>query len=665
MPVEDAAMRCPAERGVNPVKDQRIRSALMLRTSTPRYTPFSLCTLFLFLSLLFLPTSGAEEKTPPYSPVGSLETKEAAPNPDATALKEGFPHMDDKTLQTEEYVVKEGDWIAKILKEKGALSDHTLPELLEVLRKLNTSLQDMNMIRPGEKLIILVKVLPSKEGEKTMPGQRSVSAPLKQLKSEAYTVKRGDILSRIVMSRYDLSSKKFITEYMGLFKKCNPSVENPDHIMFGRVIRLPLYPPQFEEAPDGSHALRDLDKSPGKVAIPLPESVALQVKTPPAETGAQVKTRPKPPRPYRPPPSTRPVEKPAPAWSDQKTTLLVAGDLGSIISQMGEEWVHSGEHFIPMKSSGHINLKAESYPIIRLNRGMTVIVDLHSALSKRMAKVIESNWESYRVVHLSTKDDLRSALDKILRAFKYPKILGKGQPVKLEGEIPVSITGDWIVTPPKTTPGKGPEFIVINLLQARSHGTPGAIKDYLKPLGVEIIEFPPVEEKTGVSRVTALEKTEDTESLIRAVLNLTGQDFSTRLRIPAYESANHDFRFTIEADFYLKIRGKRHIIDLTGLDPEVIDLLRDDGISVLSLSKEHTPLTMVSKTLNFLNVNFKPGPHAFLTSPDNITRNVELTLKGILFYAHNGDSVFATPLNLPSEIGAFLSQRGYRVLVLS
>ena len=637
----------------------------MLRTSTPKYTLFSLCTSFLFLSLLFLPTSDAQEKTPPYSPVGSLETKKVAPNPDATALKEGFPAVDDKKLQTEEYVVKEGDWIAKILKEKGALSDHTLPELLEVLRKLNTSLQNMDMIRPGEKLIILVKVLPAKEGEKaTMPGKRSASAPLKQLKSEAYKVKRGDILSRVVMSRYDLSTKQFNREYLQLFKKCNPSVGNPDHILYGKMIRLPLYPPQFDETPDENHALPDLDKSPRKIAFPLPEKVALQVREPPPETMKQVQARPK--KPNLPSPSTKPVEKPAPAWSDQKTTLLVAGDLGSIISQMGEEWVHSGEHFIPMKSSGHINLKAESYPIIRLNKGMTVIVDLHSALSNKMAKVIESSWESYRVVRLSTNDDLRSALDKILRAFKYPKILKKGQPVKLGGDIPVSITGDWIVTPPKTTPGKTPEFIVINLLQARSHGTPGAIKDYLKPLGIEIIEFPLVEEGRGdISGVTALEKAEDPEALIRAVLNLTGQDFSTRLRIPAYESANNDFKFTIEADFYLKIRGKSHIIDLAGLDPEVIALLRDNGISVLSLSKKHAPLTMVAKTLKFLNVKFEPGPHLFLTSPDNITRNVEFSLKGILFYAHNGDSVFVSPLNLPSEIGAFLSQRGYKVLVLS
>ena len=638
----------------------------MLITFKIKYTLFSLCTLFLFF--FCLPASDAENKTPPVIPVETPETEEAVPDTDAAALKESLPGVDDKTLRTEEYVVKEGDWIAKILKEKGVLSDHSLPELLEVLRKLNASLQDMNMIQPGEKIVILVKVLPSEEAEKTtIRDEQPAPIPVKKLKSEPYKVKRGDILSRVVMSRYDLSSKKFIAEYIDLFKKCNPSLKNPNHIMYGQAIRLPLYPPQFEDAPDENHALRDLAESTRKIPFPLPETVALRVKDPPPEPIEQIRTRPEPPRPDTPPPpSIKPKHDTAPARRDREVTLLVAGDLGSIISQMGEEWVQSGEHFIPLKSSGHINLKAESYPIIRLNKGMTVIVDLHSALSKKMARVIESSWENYRVVRLSTSDDLRSALDKILRSLTYPKILKKGRPVKLGGDIPVSITGDWIVTPPRTTSGKNPEFIVINLLQANSNGTPGTIKDYLKPLGVEIIEFPPPGEKQGnAGQMPALEKAEDAEALIGAVLNLTGQNFSTRLRIPAYESANNDFRFTIEADFYLKIRGKGYIIDLTGLDPEVIALLKDNGISVLSLSKEQAPLTMAAKTLKFLNVKFKPGPHLFLTNPDDIKRNVELTLKGILFYTHNGDSVFATPLNLPPEVGVFLAQKGYRVLVIS
>jgi hypothetical protein len=42
-----------------------------------------------------------------------------------------------------------------------------------------------------------------------------------------------------------------------------------------------------------------------------------------------------------------------------------------------------------------------------------------------------------------------------------------------------------------------------------------------------------------------------------------------------------------------------------------------------------------------------------------------LTLSGIVFHDYKGNSVLVTPLDLPSEIVTFLSQRGYKVLVLS
>ena len=52
----------------------------MLRTSTTKYTFFSLCALLLFLAFLCLSTTGAEEKTPPYSPEKPRETKKIAPS---------------------------------------------------------------------------------------------------------------------------------------------------------------------------------------------------------------------------------------------------------------------------------------------------------------------------------------------------------------------------------------------------------------------------------------------------------------------------------------------------------------------------------------------------------------------------------------------------------
>ncbi|MBW1779176.1 MAG: LysM peptidoglycan-binding domain-containing protein [Deltaproteobacteria bacterium] len=672
----------------------------MWKIDHQKYILSCLSVLLLLLSFIFMApdTPRAGEKTPPCYPEGYRPPGAPAREPDVTVPVTDFssvfrdraasatpkktpappfdaegrdpadrvPGIDDPNLRTEEYVVKEGDWLVKILRKKGLLKDQSLSELLSLLRKLNSSMHSLDMIRPGEKIIILVKVVPDGgSGEKTR----------RTLRSETYRIKRGDILSRLAMQRYDLSRKSFNREYLKLFSACNPSIKDPDNLRVGQTIKLPLYPPEYADTPEKPPLLKDLEPSPSRVALTPPSFQPERVKPPAPE----VSPPPQPPPPARtaraePAPEAPPVKTapPAPApvsrprVRDAEATIIITDGLGTVISRLGEEWIRSGEHFIPMKTSGHINLKAESYPIVRLNKGLTVIVDMHSALPKKMAKVIESTWASYRVVQLTPTDDLRSALDKILRAFKYPKIYKKGQPLTLGGNIPVSITGDWIIAPPEPESGKGPGFIVINLTDSRSQALPRPIRNYLKLIGVEVIEYPGAGEEEGsIGPLSAPETAEDPEALIKAVLNLTGQPFTTQFNIPAYESRDADFKFTVTADFYLERKGKDRIIDVTGLNSNVISLLKDNGTIVLSLAKEKEPVNMVSRILEFLNVRFNPGPHSFMARKGDPKRNVKLTLPGIVFKDRKGGSVLVTSLDLPSEITVFLSQRGYRVLVIS
>ena len=107
------------------------------------------------------------------------------------------------------------------------------------------------------------------------------------------------------------------------------------------------------------------------------------------------------------------------------------------------------------------------------------------------------------------------------------------------------------------------------------------------------------------------------------------------------------------------------IIDLTGLAPEVISLLDEHQFLVLSLAGEKDPLTMVSKTLGFIGVQSQDGPHSFMAADRSDSRNVKLTVSGIIFSDTYGNAIFATPLNLPNEIASFLSTRAYRILPLS
>jgi hypothetical protein len=268
------------------------------------------------------------------------------------------------------------------------------------------------------------------------------------------------------------------------------------------------------------------------------------------------------------------------------------------------------------------------------------------------------------VVHVLEKDDLRSALGKILKVCNYPKVLKRGEPIGLQGDVAFRITGDWIVMLPESRADNRPGVIVINLIHNRTSNTPRMIKDYLRSLDVSIIDYPSANDDASeeMDQVEILEAGKNSSSLVRTILNHTVRSFRSHVQIPVYQSEKAEFRFTINADFFLKIKERDAIIDLTGLAPEMISFLEEHHFLVLSLAAEKEPLAVVEKTLEFLDVQFARGPHSFMATSRDDSRNIRFSLPGIVFSEPQGKAILATPLTLPDEIAAFLSKKGYKIL---
>ena len=519
--------------------------------------------------------------------------------------------VDDKKVLTEKYVVRKGDYVWKILRQKGLTKEKkNLFELLSVLKKLNRTLHNLDLVHPGEKIIIPLKIMPPSgaSNRKTPSTKKTISvALLKDLRFQNYTIKPGDCLIKIIKGRFNIPQKDWDNKYFELIKKINPSIKDLDIIFPGQIIKLPIYSPEI---------------------IRKPTEPVISVKS--------------------------------------EDTDTIVHNIGSIFSEMGEEWVHTGEHFIPLKSGGQIELNAKSFPIINLKDGLRVIVDLDNKFPDKTDKIIESSWGNYRIVHL-VDDNFRSAIDKILMACNYPKVLKSGEPFELKGDISLKITGDWIVTNSETKSDNRPRIFVIYLTDTDTSPTPPMIKDYLDGLGIKVIDYPLGDDDTSnkKGKMEKLEGGKDYSSLIKTVLALTGKSFSAQVKIPAYQSQKTGFKLIINADFFLKIKGKNAIIDMTGLGPEIISFLKEHQFLVLSLAGEKDPLAMIIKTLGFLNVQFDPGPHHFMATTRDDSRNIQLTLPGIIFSDNRGKAILATKLNIPDEIAAFLSEKGYCILDLS
>jgi len=536
-------------------------------------------------------------------------------------IEKDLYEVDNKKVLTEEYTIKEGEWVWQILRQKGLLEQRNLSEILSVLQALNASLGSLDLVHPGEKIIIPLKIAPvagTSVIAASPPPVKVSLADLKDVDLENYTVETGDSLTRIIKGRYDIPKDYLYGEYLGMIKKLNPSIRDLNIIHPGQKIKLPVYSPEVVRKP-----------------------IKMAMSQESEEKKEYVK--------------------------EDKTKGSVSDDLGVIFTEMGEEWVKTGEHFIPLKSGSQIDLKAVSFPILNLQNGLRVMVDLNNKLPDKMAKLIESSWGNYRVLHLVESDNLRSALDKILEVCNYPKVSKMGEALELGGDIPIRITADWIVKLSEKQSHNRPGFVVINLNESPVTNTPWMIKEYLNSLGVKVIDYPQGDAKgtEAAENAATLKGGGEPASLIRALLDLTGRSYSTEVEIPVYQRQKAGFKLIIKADFFLKIKGRDAIIDLIGLAPEMISLLEDHKFSVLSMANEKDPLAMVSMTLEFLDIESQNGPHSFMAENRDDSRNVKLTLPGVVFPDSRGNPVLATPLILPEEIAAFLSKRAYRILPLS
>jgi hypothetical protein len=556
---------------------------------------------------------------PVFSQEGGEETYSISLVQTAEADKE-IHEIEGRKVLTETYTVQGGDHLWQLLRERGLLEKRELPELLAVLKRLNSAFSNLDLIHPGEKIVIPLTLAPVKGLVATRPKEpaKPISlGELQDLKLENYTVRPGDSLIQVVKSRYGLEDRQITPEYLDQIRRLNPEIPDLNLVYPNQVVRLPVHTAHLVRSP-----IQTLRRT-----------------------------------------TPRPEEGAAKSGPDDGGPAALSLKLQEIFTLIGEEWVCAGEHFIPLRSGGQINLKAESFPVVNLSNGRRVIVDLHGELPERMARVIMSNWENYGVVHLQSRDDLRSALNRILPLCEYHRLYRSGEPFELGGDIRLQVTADWIIFPSPDSQ----QAVLLNLSDKPGSTIPQELNRFLSARGVRVVEYPPPPAVEAAAPLPSeiVKAGHDKGQLIETVLNLAGQAFTKNMEMPLYRREKGDFSMIINADFFLYLEKKEAVIDFSGIGSEMIPLLKEYKVSVLSVAGEADPGVIVSRILDFIGVKFSPGPQAFTAAGSSESNNIMVTIPGIAFQDNLGRSVFASSVNLPDEITGFLSRKGYKVLSLS
>ena len=146
-----------------------------------------------------------------------------------------------KDILCDPYIVQENDWIYKIFRQKGEISEQDFPTFLEIFARLNPQIDDINRIYPGSLILIPLKIIT----QDTLPAHPSGSviipfASISNRPIKTILIRKGDTVSKLISQHFGNYGSKGYQEAIRLFQELNPQITDLNRVMVGQKVRLPL-----------------------------------------------------------------------------------------------------------------------------------------------------------------------------------------------------------------------------------------------------------------------------------------------------------------------------------------------------------------------------------------------------------------------------------------
>jgi len=523
-------------------------------------------------------------------------------------------NIDGFDVETDQTVVMRGDYIFKLLHERGVLDLYSLTRLLAIIKKLNPSLKDLDLIYPGEIITLPLKIEPigirSSFSQKTTP---------KDIPFDLYTVKKGDTVSSIIREHNGELSFKQHREYLEIFSQLNPEIKDLDIIFQDQKVRLPIFSKTTMRRP---------------IERPLAEK---ELSSKDSAPGMSIKEK--------------------------------VDALRHIFIAMGERWVDSGEHFIPFPSGGHINLDAASFPILNVRTGKKIIFDINNKLTDDICRLIEKSWDQYKVLKMRNWTFTLS-FDELLKLCSYPAVRRGRQPFVVDAAAPeILIEGDWIVTMGTSDDTMlRPKLAVISESSDEwdlSH----SLRRYLSEFGIVTIEIETLKKQDGLSNAASPRGGSDIYiksgpfQLVETLLDINNIAFISGNAISVYKGSSSGINLMVSADFMISRGGKDYIIDFSGLSKEMVSFLIDHKFNVLSVSGyEDEPKEIARKVLSFLGIDHTNPPPPLRSGGDKGVK-VTINMDGVRFVSANRAPFLVLPYVFSDSIMSFLHEEGLSLII--
>lgn len=535
-------------------------------------------------------------------------------------------------VHCEPYTVREGDWLWKILRDKYKIPYDQRRDFLHVLKGINPEIFDADKVYPGQKIYVPLKLEIARE-QVTAPCRArdiEVSSP----RSSSFYVKEhivspGQCLSGILIRIYKVPKRLVFPEYIKRFCDLNPTVKNPNLIRAYQRILVPVCRPSPRKECElaGKRSVE---------ALPSGEIATAQ-------------------------------GLPSPGGVKDKMDSI-----GAFFTDIGDRYSNKGDYHIPIPGGGEFTLDIASFPMLEMENGRKVVIDIGDELPVRIEKLIESSWKNYKFVNIRSDESMESVFSKLFSLSGYYSVTRRGKPIVLKDEmITTKIWADWIIIKDKES-ARRDSTLAVNIVGERGEAPPPAIKKYVERSGVRVVDFFLAGRKergndqkealtSGEEETTTLNSSTNKE-LVPALLALINQPFTTNARLSLLKTSSIGLKMGITADISLRREDNDFIISLQDLPNDLVEILAENEFSILEIREGEHPTSVISRVLEFLGIEFSSSTLEFDTAQKGDPHNITVFVPGFLLQGSPSCKALLTKADLDENLSRFLREKGVRAV---
>ncbi len=456
------------------------------------------------------------------------------------------------SAKTRRYVVKEGEWLLQIMRDQAGISSPRL----DIIKKLNPGLRNLDKVKPGQ-----VVIIPEIDRPAMPEGQDSSE-------TTNYTIRKGDSITRIAMRELKVTYpelKKIVDD----IKRLNPGIKNYDKIYTGNTLQLPRR----------------------SIVITKQET--------------QV-------------PEAEPSPKTAKDTAQDKPIILPEVHLNIlkvVINKMNGSLITAGKYYIPISDMGQVTIDCSTIPIVEMDDGSSIFLDFSNAIPDTFRNMIQSNWKNYHAVQILDSDDTAAILQKIINASNMYTMIRRTAPYTI-GDGPLLLLSlDWTIT--KRTADDKPYLQGLSFVSDNSRLLPLPMVRYAQRNGVIITEIlvgqgviSAPDEGYAASQITELNAGTNIE-LANLLLNEIGYQTTRDTEIGINDASAIGLDLSIKVDLLARKGDEKIIILSRKIPQQLIDNLKKSGAATVDLESGEMKKSVIEKVLQSAKIPFSFASFSF------------------------------------------------------